>query len=49
MRNGLDAITGIVAFRDPVEDIISQHLKDFMQRNNGIHTQGGGYLPVATA
>ena len=42
VRNGLDAITGIFAFRDPVEDITSQRLKEFMQSDNTMHTPGGG-------
>jgi hypothetical protein len=49
VRNGLDAITGIFAFRDPVEDMTSQRLKPFMQSNNTMHTPGGGDLPVCTA
>ena len=48
VRNGLDAITGIFAFRDPVEDITSHRLKEFMQSNNTMHTPSGGDLPVAT-
>jgi len=49
VRNGLDAITGIFAFCDPVEDITSQRLKNFIQSDNTVHTPGGGDFPVATA
>ena len=49
VRNGLDAITGMFAFRDLVEDITSQRLKKFMQTDNMMHTPGGGDLPGATA
>ena len=49
VRNGLDAITGIFAFRDPVKDMTSQRLKLFMQSNNTMHTPSGGDLPVCTA
>ena len=49
VQNGLDAITWIFVFRDPVEDVTRQRLKEFMQRDNTMHTPGGGDLPVATA
>ena len=49
VRNALDAITGIFLFRDPVEDLTSQRLKEFMQSNNDLHTPGGGDMPVHVA
>ena len=49
VRNALEAITGIFAFRDPVEDLTSQRLKDYMQSNNDLHTPGGGDMPVHVA
>ena len=48
VRNGLDAITGIFAFRDPVEDITSHRLKGLMQSNDSMHTPVDSDLPVAT-
>ena len=56
VRNGLDAITGIFAFRDPVlrgyHEPMSEGVhaeQEFTQSNNGMHTPGGGDLSVATA
>ena len=49
IRNALEAITGIFVFQDPVEDITSQRLKEYMQENTTLHLPGGGDVPVHTA
>ena len=42
IRNAIECITGMFAFQDPVEDIISQRLKDHMQEDSDLHLPGGG-------
>ena len=48
-RNAVDALTGIMCFQDPITDLTSQRLKEFMQTNNILHMPGGGILPVHVA
>ena len=48
-RNGVEGITGIMAFQDPVADLTSQRLKPHMQDDNVLHLPGGGTLPVHCA
>ena len=39
----------MLAFQDPVEDLVSQRLKDHMQEDSDLHLPGGGEMPVHTA
>ena len=53
-RNAVEAITGIMVFQDPVADLTSQRLKNYMQEDNVLHTPEGagpegGRLPVHVA
>ena len=49
IRNAIECITGMFAYQDPVEDLVSQRLKDYMQEDADLHLPGGGDLPVHTA
>ena len=42
IRNTIECITGMFAFQDPVEDIMSQRLKEHMQEDSDLHLPVGG-------
>ena len=49
IRNAIECMTGMFSFQDPVEDLVSQRLKDFLQDDTDLHLPGGGDLPIHTA
>ena len=48
-RDDKELCTGMFAFQDPVEGIVSKQLKDHMQEDSDLHLSGGGNIPVHTA
>ena len=49
IRNAIECMTGMFSFQDPVKDLVSQRLKDFLQDDTDLHLPGGGNLPIHTA